>query len=196
MADAHSSTAIEDVLAHCRTRTQHSACYYYFDFQDAEKTRHETLIRTILHHMALQSPKCLKLLHSLFQRCRDGSQQPSHTQLLGTLQAMLEMTPSTYIVIDALDECVDRVDLLSLIEQILDWKGGVHVFATSRKERDIEEALGVCATYQTDFGNDDVDADIQLHIRRQIQDDPKLAAWPLQIQQEIEQALGSRANGM
>jgi hypothetical protein len=109
---------------------------------------------------------------------------------------MLEMTPSTYIVIDALDECVDREDLLSLIKQILDWKGGVHVLATSRKEKDIEEALSVCAMYQTDFGNDDVDADIRLHIRTQIQDDPKLAAWPLQIQQEIEQTLSSRVNGM
>ncbi|KAL2040634.1 hypothetical protein N7G274_006613 [Stereocaulon virgatum] len=76
------------------------------------------------------------------------------------------------------------------------WMKGVHVFATSRKEKAIEEALSVCATYQTDFGNDDVDADIQLHIRRQIQDDPKLAAWPPTIQQEIEQILGSRANGM
>ena len=109
---------------------------------------------------------------------------------------MLEMRPSTYIVIDALDECVDREDLLSLIEQILDWKGGVHVFATSRKERDIEEALSVCAIYRTDFNIDNVDVDIRLHVQRQIQDDPKLAAWPLQIQQEIEQSLGSRANGM
>ena len=103
---------------------------------------------------------------------------------------------STYTIIDALDECVDREDVLSLVRQIVDWKGGVHLLATSRKEKDIDEALSVCAMHQIDVQNEDVNADIRLHVRKQIQDDPKLAAWPLQIQQEIEQTLGSRANGM
>ena len=109
---------------------------------------------------------------------------------------MLQANSSTYIIIDALDECVEREDLLSLVRQIVDWKGGVHLLATSRKEKDIDGDVSVCTMHQKDVQNEDVDADIRLHVRKQIQHDPKLAAWPLQIQQEIEQTLGSGANGM
>lgn len=63
----------------------------------------------------------------------------------------------------------------------------------ARKETDVDKALNVCDALDN-RPNEDVDADIRPHIQKQIQDDPKLAAWPLQTQQEIEQILGSVAN--
>jgi hypothetical protein len=47
---------------------------------------------------------------------------------------------SKYIVLDALDECTDREDLLTFICDLTNSKiDGLRIMATSRRERDIEE---------------------------------------------------------
>ena len=45
---------------------------------------------------------------------------------------MFQTFESTYILLDALDECTDREDLLEFIEALMDWNvKGLHVLATS-----------------------------------------------------------------
>jgi hypothetical protein len=61
---------------------------------------------------------------------------------VAVLQSILEDSPRIFVILDALSECTEREEPLELIRKIRGWKDGrVHVFATSRKEMDIEEAL-------------------------------------------------------
>ena len=191
-----SSTIIEDVLSHCQSLPQYIVCYYYFDFQDPAKRIHESLIRSLLNQLANQHSDCTEILQRLFHRCQVGKQQPSHDALIEALQRMLRVVPVCYILIDALDECVDRDDLLRLIHFITGWGKGVQILVTSRKERDIDLVLNVCATYQLNLQNEDVDADVGLYVRKQVRDDTRLSAWPEHVQQDIEHSLSSGANGM
>ena len=191
-----SSTVIEDVLSHCQSLPQYVVCYYYFDFQDPVKIIHESLIRSLLNQLASQHSDCTDILQQLFRRCQNGKQQPSHDALIEALQRMLRVAPVSYILIDALDECVDRDDLLRLIHSITGWGKGVQILVTSRKDRDIDLVLNVCATYQLNVQNEDVDADIRLYIRKQVRDDTRLSLWPEHVQQDIEHRLSSGANGM
>ncbi len=45
-------------------------------------------------------------------------------------------------ILDALDECKERQELLTDIDEIAGWKNRkLHMLATSRRENDIEESL-------------------------------------------------------
>ena len=110
---------------------------------------------------------------------------------------MLKGFDDVYILLDALDECTDRADLLRFIEQLVDWKiSGLHVLATSRKENDINTCLGSLMIYQLCIQDDCVDADIRIHVMKKLSDDPKLRKWPIKVQNEIEDALMKGAKGM
>jgi len=112
-----------------------------------------------------------------------------------TLKSILGLFPKTYIILDALDECTDREELLVLIEEINRW-GAVQILATSRKEKDIEEALHPLVTCQICIQDAQIDNDIKLYIRHRLQNDSKLKKWPLKVQREIEESLMAGANGM
>jgi hypothetical protein len=61
---------------------------------------------------------------------------PSQDSLLDVLIAMIHQFPQTYIVLNVLDECTNRIDLLSILEIKAGWElDELHVLVTSRKTR-------------------------------------------------------------
>lgn len=104
---------------------------------------------------------------------------------------------STYILVDALDECVDQEDLFKFIEALMGWNmDNLHVLTTSRMENDIATSLDPLVTCKMPLQSALVDADIHIHIRERLSDDPKLRKWPIDVQNEIEDALMNGAQGM
>ena len=110
---------------------------------------------------------------------------------------MVASFKSSYILLDALDECTDREDLLEFIEALMKWNvHDLHVLATSRKENDIAMSLEPLVTCQLCIQSALVDADICVHVRERLSHDPKLKKWPVDVQKEIEAALTKGAKGM
>ena len=102
-----------------------------------------------------------------------------------------------YIIVDALDECSERETLLSLIEEIVDWKlNTLHILATSRKERDIDDCLSSLVSNEINIQSTLVDADIRIHVHDKLRNDRKLKKWQASAQAEIEAALVGGAHGM
>jgi osmotically-inducible protein OsmY len=92
---------------------------------------------------------------------------------------------------------MEREELLELIETILAWKiENLHILATSRNEKDINDFLESLVTGQISIEGASVDADIRTHIREQLKKDSKLRKWPANIQTEIEETLMKGAAGM
>jgi hypothetical protein len=192
-----SSTIIEDVTLHCKSASAVAVAYFYFDFNDAEKQRHEKLLRWLILQFSMQSVKTPEALNALFARSQDGQQQPTSDALALTLQHIIGDFHQTFIIIDALDECKEREELLGLIENIVNWKlEKLHVLATSRRERDIEEALEPLITGQICIQRALVNADIHTHVCERLQNDPKLRKWPANVKMEIEKTLMDGAHGM
>jgi hypothetical protein len=114
---------------------------------------------------------------------------------------MIYQFPQTYIVLDALDECTDRAELMSIFESIAGWHlDGLHLLVTSRRERDIESALErlvkdkeiICLQSKL------VDEDIRRYIHQRLSTDKKLEKWSKDpdIVREIDTALMKGAKGM
>ena len=67
---------------------------------------------------------------------------------------------------------------------------------TSRRERDIDECLGVVADHNIDIQSAVVDQDIRLYVQDRLTTDSKLKKWPTSVQDDISQTLMEKAGGM
>jgi hypothetical protein len=126
-----------------------------------------------------------------------GRQQPALSVLSGLLTDILGLYKDVFLVIDALDECQERDDLL-------DWLGvftgsdllHVHLLLSSRQEKDIEDVLKPLVDSQISIQGADVDPDIRLYVQDRLSRDRKLKKWPTEIKEEIERSLMGKVNGM
>jgi hypothetical protein len=196
-----SSTITEHLLQHCQDDSSMVTAYFYFDFNDAEKQDPELMLCSLLHQLLQHSVTILKDVDALFSSCGNGQRRPSvHALLKATQQAAQEFT-QVYVVLDALDECTQRSELMDVLEAMVGWKlDNLHLLMTSRKERDIESSLesyveeGDTVCLQRDV----VDQDIQQYVQQRLRNDKGLAKWnkDAAIRQEIEAALMRGAQGM
>jgi hypothetical protein len=142
-----------------------------------------------------------KGVDALFSSCKNGKRQPSlHALLEVTRQAIQDFT-QVYVVLDALDECTQRSELMDLLDTVAGWQlNNLQLLMTSRKERDIERSLegyveeenAVC------LQRDVVDQDIQRYVQERLYNDKSLAKWnkDAAVRQEIQAALMGGARGM
>ena len=194
---SYSSTIIQDVISYCRSNTSFAAAYFYFDFRDPAKQRAENLVRSLIKQFSVQCTGIPGPLEALYFQIQDGSRQTTVEALVSTLRDIMQTFQHTYIVLDALDECSEREDLLNLIEEIIDWKiETLHLLATSRKEQDIDDCLSSRVSNEINIQSSLVDADIRVHVRDQLRKDRKLKKWSPAAQSEIETALVDGAHGM
>ena len=72
-----------------------------------------------------------------------------------------------YIVLDALDECMDQEDFFEILKLIRDWDlQELSILATSRDEPDIRQQLSPHFEQEISLKNPGVDADIILFIAK------------------------------
>ena len=154
-------------------------------------------IRSIVLQLAAQCPHLPELLQLAHSQSQCEQKQPTVDEMTTVLCQMLKGFSTTYILLDALDECTDRENLLCFIEVLMSWKiSSLHMLATSRNEKDIATSLDPLVTSQWCIQNELVDADIRVHILERLSNDTKLKKWPINIQKDIESTLMRRANGM
>lgn len=133
----------------------------------------------------------------LFSSCENGLQQPAISALMKTLKHIMEVPKDAYIIIDALDECADREELIQVIEEMNGWKfRNLHLLVTSRKERDISDSFDTLNPKEVGIQSALVDADLKIYIQDKLTTDPKLRKWPAEVRDEIQQALEAGSNGM
>ncbi|KIM71323.1 hypothetical protein PILCRDRAFT_45647, partial [Piloderma croceum F 1598] len=171
--------------------------YFYFDFSDTQKWRSESFVRSLITQLSSQTSSCPDSLVALYSQNSDGQQQPATEGLMLTLRHIIRGFQHVYMIVDALDECLDQDQLLAMIQEITSWKfGPLHLLATSCQERDIEDCVGPLASAQINLHSAQVDADIQTHLHERLRNDPKLKQWPSKVHGQIEAALMEGAHGM
>lgn len=118
--------------------------YFFFDSRNADNSLllFEKLLRSLLSQLSFRCGGVLAALKESYDTHGDGHEQPSAKSIHGTLQRVMEGFDHVYIMIDALDECADRVKLLQWIETMAKWKSDrLHLLLTSRLEPDITRSL-------------------------------------------------------
>ena len=110
------STIIEHVKKHCGAAEIQFA-YFYFDYNDSQKETIHGMLRSMILQFCTSTgkEKLPSVVESFFAQCNDGLQQPSLQNLIDTFSTLLQSSPQTYLIMDALDECCERDKLTELI---------------------------------------------------------------------------------
>lgn len=194
-----SATIIEN-LNH-GLNSSHIVLYFFFDFTNPDKQSFQSLIRSLIAQMYSKHASSREELDRLFSSSENGHLQPTEESLLATFTQMMNTAEKVQIVIDSLDECKTRRDLLLWMESFAGSRHeGLYLLATSRKEDDIESEL----TRWLDKGDylsirrDLVADDIGVYVRRRLRNDRCFQRWHSKptVLDEIETELIEKADGM
>jgi hypothetical protein len=193
-----SSTIVESTVLHCDENEGCVIAYFYFSFTDSAKKRNENMLSSLLAQLSSQvdiTPNSLVSLHRTYQRST-----PPIDPLKSCIQTLIDELPffNVYLIVDAIDEIPNsegREEACEVLQE-LSKNPKAHVLMTSRREYDITEYISECNNV-TDISiqNREVDRDIQLYIRQQLNEDKKLKRWAA-LHFEIEDILGKKADGM
>ena len=138
-----------------------------------------------------------EVLINLYTHYGNGYQMPSTGSLQNTLQKILDGFNSVFIVLDALDECIEREKVLNWAESFLLQKNknlGLHIIITSRPEKEINDKF---KNYPcVDLVEESEGCDIVAYINDQLDQDSDLQEWDLETKEEIKSTLMNQADGM
>jgi hypothetical protein len=187
------------VARHCKTNPSSAFAYFFFDGRDGQNESQTvgSLIRSLIRQFSTPFSGVPAVLAKLYHSCHDGGAPPSVESLCATLLLILEVFDEAYIVLDALDECAKRNDVLKWIEEMTSWrKGKLHLLATSRPEEDIANRLRLLNPVNVYLEQDLIACDVKRYIDCILDDDVAFNRWNDQIKANIKSMLLESAGGM
>lgn len=183
--------------------TQMESCVtlnFFFDFRDKDKQQLDNLFRSLAFQLYSQCAGSLKDLDSLFISCDKGEKQPTTDSLSKSVHIMMQRPKKLQIILDAMDECVTRSELLKWMKTLPEL-ASVHLIATSRWEEELESSLGRWIHKENAILIDKnlVNADIRSYIKARLkagEEFQKRWASRPAVLEKIEVELGGKAGGM
>jgi hypothetical protein len=100
------------------------------------------------------------------------------------------------LVIDALDECNNRAELLSVLVDLQQRSKHINLLVTSRNEADINQAFLSFPRLRLENRSRDVSNDINSYMRKRLNEETKFKWLNDSVKADIEHSLRIKANGM
>ncbi|KAJ7458272.1 hypothetical protein B0H11DRAFT_2317823 [Mycena galericulata] len=169
----------------------HGIFYFYFDTNDTAKQELGHLIKSLVTQLSSLSYEPDSALYKLYVQEGNGKQPPRPQDLVKVLHILLgAFAESVYIVIDALDECRNRTELVGFIRELLDWNlPNLHVAVTSRRE-----GFDPLKQFSTEIPITpaDVEGDIQKYVTEKV----GLQGWEREVKELVMKTLVEQGKGM
>ena len=176
----------EDVAKYCEDNEGFACAFYYCYFaKNQDETDH--FLRWVIQQLCRKLGGTLPVgLKEIYQ----ASSAPRRNILFSMLEKIADNFPRVYVTIDALDESVNRENILYFLRHTFENPNmsNIKILATSRKELDIERALSPLGV-EFSLSNPYVDEDIRTYVKSRLQEDFKFGRWPESLRKETEAAL-------
>lgn len=193
----HSSLIIEHIEELCESRPLSGYAYFFFDSRNSNKglSAYENLLRSLLSQLASRCGGIPGALKDMYQQHHDGRSRPSLKSLGKALQRVIEGFDEVYIMVDSLDECGDRVELLQWIKATIGWEFcKLHLLFTSRPETDIVKHLDpISRVRRVHMAQSSCNMDIRLYLDSRI---ALIDVWDESIRVLVKTTLIEDADGM
>ena len=184
-----------------------SLAFFYCDFREDQKRHRRGLLSSLLVQLCQQSDIYHDGLAKFYLAHRNGSQHASDTELAQCLNHLLAIPgqATTYIVIDALDECPimtglssPREEVLSFVDELVKLQvPNMRICVTSRPETDIELVLGTLAFRSISLhGENGQVQDIEEYVKFVVNTDRNMRKWRKEDKELVVQVLTRKAGGM
>ncbi|CAN9388993.1 unnamed protein product [Alternaria alternata] len=189
------STVIEQVFGRVSSQDNVAFAYFYFSFSDAQKQNYTSVLLSMIAQLG-RKRSVHPLLRAAYSRAT--SQKPSSEVLEHILLALLEESRTSYLVVDALDECSEeqREKILEGFRRITQSLPEIRLLITSRKEADIEDLLSSWPVTRFAIDEESVNQDIDLYVKNALATDRKLVKLPSATKKEIEDEFRKKSDGM
>lgn len=175
--------------------------YFYFSFADSTRQKYATfLTSTILQLCKTQTS--IHHLQQLYEKYQPAL--PPTSVLEATIKSLIGGGADTFIVIDALDECMgdgnsaEHDEITQWLTEARNWNmSNLHLLVTSRKEPDIEAALvSLPGLVSVPLVKPNHLEDIRLYVSRTIERDRRLKTLGNDVKAEVEETLVTKSGGM
>jgi hypothetical protein len=191
-----SSTSVEAVRSHPSPQGSTCGCaYFYIDGREssAASQKFEALLRSVLDLLCFNQAVILDATKHLYGVDRNDHPEPTLAQLMTTLGEVVKGFDEVYILIDALDECDSQAELLDWMKSLHSSTAGLHLLATSRPERIIEEWMSKYSHGRVSLISDLFDNVIEAYVDEHMEasDDLKLF-----MTEETKKKLRVKGDGM
>jgi Cdc6-like AAA superfamily ATPase len=186
------------VLDHLLSSDIHTTLSFFFDFNDPGKQRLEDLLRSLAVQLYRSGNKATRSLDDLFASHNNGGEQPDTTALSAYINTMIGAIGKAYIIIDALDECTERSELIQWLETLSPNKA--QLIITGRPEVEFEREIPQLLNERNCIllDNQAVNADIRSYVKATLKQrrefiDKSLSSDILEM---IYDKIGNGADGM
>ncbi|VUC26885.1 unnamed protein product [Clonostachys rosea] len=180
----------------------HTIIYFFFDFTSDDMQNVSNLVASLIFQLFVESPEARKVLDKEFTNHKNGFQKPSASKLSQILAEMIRASGNVFIVIDALDECTERMNLLDWLKTNLlkDDYPDVSVLLTGRPGAEFENHL------RPAIGNENcipinvemVNRDIWFYVMDLMRTDTCFLRWEAHpdVLEKIQNAIIEKSDGM
>jgi hypothetical protein len=176
------------------TKDHKSQAYSYY-YCDHSRNQDETL--PFLTWIVSQFCRASGGIPDILNKLHGSGHEPTPSQLLNCLDAVLTRFAEAYVVVDAIDEPKPPGNLLSVLAQLgADPRfGKLRLAVTSRSSQEIKEVFAKYCTVVSMDNNTAVEADIQAYIKTTLMG-PKYSIWGPQLQIKVATIVSQKANGL
>lgn len=177
------------------SRSDTAIAYFYCDFQERMKQTTAGLLGSVIAQLLgqLQNMKIPEEIQELYQQKSHLLDNSSVECLQGALPSIIRQFSKVIFVVDALDECANRIDFLESIKWFRNLEK-VNLLVTSRDELDIRlEFEGLPSLM---IGPKNITSDIELYIVNEIERQPKLRRLKQTMKSQIICSLVAQSDGM
>ncbi|KAG7402908.1 Ankyrin repeat domain-containing protein 50 [Fusarium oxysporum f. sp. rapae] len=198
LAGCGKTILITTILDHLLQLDTHTTLAFFFDFNDTRKQKLENLLRSLAVQLYHTGNEAARRLDSLFTSHDEGRRQPDTNALSTCVDTMIQITGKAFIIIDALDECTAREELLQWLKDLASRKA--QLIVTGRPEVEFQSAIprsfGKRNCVQLD--KNVVNGDIRSYVEATLEQKPDFVDKKLSpsILEEMRDKIGNGADGM
>ncbi|EXL75562.1 hypothetical protein FOPG_09409 [Fusarium oxysporum f. sp. conglutinans race 2 54008] len=186
------------ILDHLLQIHNHTTLAFFFDFSDPGKQKLENLLRSLAAQLYHSGNEAARRLDSLFASHDDGRRQPDTNALSACVDGMIQTAGKVFIIIDALDECTKREELMHWIRGLASSNG--QLLVTGRPEVEFQGEIPRLLNERNCVLLDKkaVNADIRSYVEATLEQKPDFVGKKLSqgILDEIRDKIGDGADGM
>ncbi|KAG6981228.1 putative ankyrin repeat protein [Fusarium oxysporum f. sp. conglutinans] len=186
------------ILDHLQQIDSHTTLAFFFDFSDPRKQKVENLLRSLAVQLYHTGNEAANRLSSLFTAHDDGRRQPDTNALSACVDTMIQTARRVFIIIDALDECTAREELLQWLKHLASRKA--QLIVTGRPEVEFQSAIPRSFDEHNCILLDKqaVNTDICAYVEATLEQKPDFADKKLSpsILEEMHDKIGNGADGM
>ncbi|KAF8343296.1 ankyrin repeat-containing domain protein [Amanita rubescens] len=190
------STVVQDLqsIANKNSKGTVGLAYFYCDVSDVKKRSVTDILSSLVINLLAFQPSNQSLLDKTYQDSMNGFSKPFDDRLQEILRQFISSFEMAYILIDALDECLDWESALNFIQTLHGWGlWQCHLLVTSRREQQIVKSMMAMNPMEVEMLVDD---DIQDYIDFMLNSSLELKEWGPEEGGFIRKVLLEKAKGM